>query len=226
MRIQSWSGAAQNAGSASLTVTSMSAVSAGNKIHVFVSVDSSTQTINSVQDQNANNWTLLKTATNTSQVTVAWYFLDVPAGDVGSTLSITVTAANTNASIAILCIEESGELAGNTTAAADGTPGNTGADNNTPTAPSYSSAASGEDGFVVIGDWGGGFTFTAPSGLTADANSINGSGTGNILVAPFTTTGGAESHTFTVAGATSWVQFVGAMKSGTPPTPVGYWSGS
>lgn len=198
-------------GQTSLGATFGSTVSAGNKIIVAASVDTSTRNFVGVSD-GTTSWTNLAVTTIVNQVSVGLWALDVPAGDVGTKPTLTVTSDSASSSLAILVMEYSGLLAGNTSAMLDGTIGTVNAFSSTPTAPTYASAVVNELLLEVIGDWGAAQTFTAPGGFTADANSVNASGIGNILAARANSTGGTESDTYTVSGNTAWGQILVAFK--------------
>jgi hypothetical protein len=214
-RVQSVGGVGLSVTSKSVTFTTAN-VSAGNKLIVAASVDSSTQsfaTTNPCWD-GTNAFTQIATATIASGVRVTVWALDVPAGDVGTKPTITVTASISGASLAVLAMEFSGLATGNTTAMVDGTPGTNTGTTTTIASPTYSSTAVNELLIEIIGDWGAGVTFTVPTSSTGDTNNQNTSSTGDILAAWKNSTNGAESMAYTVGGATDWGQLLVAFKLG------------
>lgn len=166
--------------------------------------------------------TALATVTNGSpnfQLT-ALYAMDVPAGDVGTAPTLTVTTnASANFSPSMLIQEVSGLLPGNTTAMMDGTPGTSvGTASPTPN-PSYASTAAGEYLVCIYGDEGVSVTFTDPSGYTGDAHAVNASGNADIDVARKNSTGGTETGQYTLSGSSVYGVILGAFKLAAQPSP-------
>lgn len=102
-------------------------LSSGSKMLAWIVVDttSATTTISTVKDTAGNSFTQAATPVSGSSGGATQgmlYFLDVPAGDVGGTTTITATFTGAAAMMAILIQEVPGLLAGNTTACMDGSP--------------------------------------------------------------------------------------------------------
>lgn len=208
--------ASHQAPSGNCSVTTSAAVSSGTKLiaYVMVSASSGSEPVTSVKDAAANTWTRLKSVQDSS--TTGWlelFALDTPAGDVGSTVTLTATCT-TNFGVNMLVQEVSGLLAGNTSAMLDGTPAtNSGASTGPATTSAYSSAVTGEFLVAMMGDPGFSITVTDSSGYNADRNNINGSSTANLLVDYKASTGGAESASFTLTGGSDhWTTMLGAFQ--------------
>lgn len=211
-RVQSVSGNTLSSLTEGIAFTTAN-VTLGNKIIVAVGVDSGSQSCVGVSD-GTNAFTNLGTALQTSQVQTTLWALDVAAGIAGTKPTITATAGNSTSSIAVLAMEFSGLLAGNTSAMIDGTAGTNAGATTTIASPTYSSTAANELLIEVIADWGGGATctYTIPAGFTGDANNINSSSTGAVLAAWNNSTGGSESNHYTLAATDSWGQIQVAFK--------------
>ena len=210
-----WSLVQSNGNSASgvtsLAVQYASNVAAGNKL--IASAVTSPGTISSVKDGAGNSFTQLATVTNSGAPTVvtALFALDVPAGDVGTRPTITVTVS-TSAGLALVIEEVSGLLAGNTTAMLDGTAG-TATGTTSPTAnPTYSSTALNEYLVTVFGDQGNNVTYTVPATFTDDAHSINTSFNADNSLAHKNSTNGAETAQYTLNAGDEWATLMVAFK--------------
>ena len=216
--LQSATGAV--AGSGNCTVTpSTASLSSGSKLIVVVSLDSNTVTVpTTVKDAAANSFTSIgSVAYPSGQGGLSFWALDTPAGDAGLKPVITCTNGTNFGAVAGL-LEVAGLQAGSTTAILDGTAGH-----NTGTASpatitggtTYSSATAGEFLLGMAGDAGYGSTYTL-SGYSSAVNS--GSSNSAQLVAGYgNSTGGLESLSWAISGATTWGLLLVAFKLAAPP---------
>jgi hypothetical protein len=182
-------------------------------------------------DSHANNLTSLATVNlnNTAgSGTLTLFALDTPAADAGTAAAITVTRTSGNF-VALIIQEVSGLLTGNTSAMLDGTAATSfgSRSSGSQACGSYSSTASGEYLFAGYGDnENASMTIGTPTGSTtytreshsqqANANFASVAGYGS-------STGGAETASFTVSGSsaspngTIFVAFKLAPVAGGPP---------
>ena len=200
----SWSRlqSASHGATASTTVTATlpnNAV-AGSKIIAFIA-STITTAITSVQDAALNSLTVIEDVSGSAggNTQCAVYAMDTPAGDVGIKPAITVTGVTADWSV--LVMEVSGLAAGNTLAAmVDGTPAGV---QETPTTsqaqPAYRTSTAGEFLVSFLGDNGNSVTY-ALAGYTLDVNSINGNANNDVVVGYKSSTGAAESGTWTTSG--------------------------
>jgi hypothetical protein len=188
-------------------------VSAGTKLIVLIGCGGSTPTLTSVQDGSGNNFTqgaFIKGSVSLGTI-AALYFLDTPAGSVGTKPTVTVIWSS-NQDTTVTLLELSGLLPGNTTACLDGTPGTVQA---TETAsfsqPAYSSSVANEFLISYTCDNGGGVTGTRPAGYTDATTGPGSSGSSldfntssatNSMLCYKNSTGGAESGNWGFAGGT------------------------
>lgn len=202
----------QSASARSLNVLSLgvtlAALGAGHAVLAAVSVDSATQTITGVSD-GTHAFVLLDSVTFPSGVGVYLYGY---LGSTGATPTITATSDNAGASIAILAWEDDNVNPGTTLATLADVVNQNSGNTATVAALTATAAAAGEEEVAIAGDWGQGITWTVPAGMTGDANNLNGSSIGSIMVAYGTTTGAAESHGYTVSAATTWGQILAMLK--------------
>lgn len=222
----SWSHLQSNsAANASCTYTSN--LSAGTKLIAVTTVFATT--CPSVKDGANNSFTKLASVlmnNNSGKGEVALWAMDTPAGDVGTTPTIT---QGSGSSFTTLLIQEvSGLLAGNTSAMLDGTAGTSFAAASTSLAcGTYGSAAANEYLVAVYGDdqTTGGVHPTAASGsatYTLDAANIASGSAECSAVAYGNSTGGTETCTFTLSSANSNDQgtiFVAFKLAGGAATP-------
>lgn len=196
-RLQSKANGAINASSVSATFTSN--VSAGTKLIAWVIGDNNTSfSVSSVKDGAGNTFTSIASTGFSNSVLGSCYAIDTPAGDVGTTPTITVTVSATVADVSVLIQEISGLAPGD---AHDGTPGTSTAVAAASVAqPAYTSSAANEYLATFFGDDGQGQTATVPSGYTADASNVTSSSADAICVGFKNSTGGAESGTWTFTG--------------------------
>ena len=193
-------------------------LSSGTKIIAAVSVPYGT--VSGVSD-GTNSLTLIGRKTVTNLLDVSLWAMDTPAGDVGTKPTITATLTN-SAQSSVLIQEVSGLLPGNTTAMADGTPGsNTGTGGASTGSPAYTSTASNEYLVSVYGDDGGPETFTKPTALTADANSVNANSYDDIAIAYGNSTNGTEAGSWALAGTSAdWATLLVAFQLAAAGTPI------
>jgi hypothetical protein len=196
----------------SVSATFASNVSAGNKIIVAASIGgTAAPAITSVKDGAGNNWTQLGAASE-GNARVYLYALDVPAGDVGTTPTITATWSGSGGGIGLVIQEVSGLLPGNTTAMIDGTAATLTGTTASTGSPSYSTGAASEYLVSVYGDFGTGFTVVVAGGWTGDAHNVNGSMNSNCLIEYKNSTGGSETDGFTTADTGGWAIVEAAFK--------------
>ena len=180
----------------------------------------SSPAITSVKDAAGNTWTELASVSYSTNVLVALFALDVPAGDGGTkpTLTVTITASGGN-SIGMVLQEVSGLLAGNMSAMADGTPGTATGTASPTTLPSYASHAAGEYLVLVYGDEGNGTAWTKPSAYTG-ADGVNSSENNDIAIAYANSTGGTEAGQYTLSQSSEYGIILGAFKLAATAVPV------
>ena len=178
-------------------------VQSGNKIIACVSGSGGTGTISSVKDGAGNTWTQIAASQTGTNPRAAIYALDVPAGDVGTkpTLTVTWSAA---IGTSILIQEVSGLLSGNTSAMADGTAGTKVGSTSSTGSPTYSSTASNEYLIACYGDIGNGVTVSTAAGWTADAHNVNADTSSNCMVQYKNSTNGSETNGYTGADGGGW----------------------
>ena len=203
--------------SGNCSVTTPSAVSSGTKLIAYLVVSVSTggvDPVTSVKDVAGNTWTRISSFQGSAaDQWQEWFALDTPAGDVGSTVTLTATIGPTNFGVDMLVQEVSGLLAGNTTAMLDGTPATNSASSTGPaTTGSYSSAASGEFLVAVTTDPGFSVNISDSAGYHTDANNINSSSTANIIVNYKASTGGSESASFALSATDEWATTICAFQ--------------
>lgn len=172
----------------------------------------------SVHDSNGNAFTAVDSFTTANQETHIWV-LDTPAGDVGTTPTVTATWTGTANGSAIVVQEVTGLLAG--TSCLDGTAGHSSANGANLTVAgssvalgAYSSAAAGELLVILWADSGDtiGSTGTTPSGYTADASNISSDSNDDVRVYYKDSTGGSESPAnITVAGGNNIFDYATAF---------------
>lgn len=196
-------------------------VSSGNKLIAVTSTSTqtgTTTTVATVKDGAGNSLTLVKRISAGGSpilCDVALWALDVPAGDVGTKPTLTATLSGGTANMGIVIQEVSGLAAGNTLAAMiDGTGGVlSGSALGATGSPSYASSVANEYLVAIEGDDGGPITWTAPSGLTVDANAVNSNGFSNTAIAYGNSTGGTEAGSWSLAGSTAeWGVILVAFK--------------
>ena len=229
-RIQSAKTAATMTGAATGTATFTTNLSSGTKIIAAVSVSvGSATTVSGVADGNGNSLTLIGRKTTASLQDTSLWAMDTPAGDAGTTPAITATLTGGTGQISIVIQEVSGLLSGNTTAMADGTLGSkNGTGGSSTGSPTYTSTASDEYLVSVYGDDGGPETWTKPSALTADANSINGNSYADCAIAYGNSTDAAEAGSWALTGTSAeWATLLVAFKlaSTSTITAADSWSG-
>lgn len=207
--------------SGSPAVAYSSALSAGTKLICCVSQDVNvTGTITSVKDTAGNSFTQLAIATYPStEGQLALYALDTPAGDVGTTPTITATLSSTFG-CSILIQEVSGLLAGNTTAMLDGTPAPATGTVTPATSGAYSTSAVGEYLLAIVGD--AGYTVSySQTGFTADPNNPAPNSAADLQVGFGNSAGGAESMSWAYSGTAHWGTLLAAFQlAGGAPAPV------
>ena len=204
-------------------------LTAGTKLVAWISISSSagTDPVTSIKDGAGNTftkgWFKETVATN---CWVEMYFLDTPAGDVGTKPTITATLT-TNFGSAMIIQEVSGLLVGNTTACLDGTAGlNTGSSTGPATSGAYSSTAANEWLAFAAGDPGFSVTFATPTtGYTASGQNTNASNLADLEVGWKNSGNGSESGSSTFTGgtadwATGLVAFKLAAGAGATDSPV------
>ena len=137
----------------------------------------------------------------TGSGTVSVWALNTPAGDVNGTPVITATSSSGTPEWSILIQEVQGLATGTTLAAlVDGTPGSVNG-TTSPLSPTTTTTLGANQYLLgIYGDNGNGATFTKPSNLTLDTNSINTSSTGDCGVAYGNTAGGGEVGSWTITG--------------------------
>lgn len=182
-----------------------------------------TTNVTGMQDGSGNVMIKIAAVTDAS-VDLELWAMDTPAGDIGTTPTITVSVspgANIN-----MLLEEVGNLAvGNTLAAMiDGIAG-TNISNNIaiPNNVAYSSTAVGEYLALLGADDGESITYTIPTGYVDDPNSINNVTSSALSIAHKSSTGGSESTHYTTSSTEpEWAQILVAFKSAgsTPPPAV------
>lgn len=181
-------------------------VSAGNKLICYIGVSfNTTLSVSSVKDAAGNSMTQVGfLADGTNTVAIAVYAMDVPAGDVGTAPTITVTLSRSS-DCSVDIQEVSGLAPGNTLAAMiDGTCATSSSAGGSSIAqPSYTSTAPNEFLVSVEADNGGPQTATQPSGYTLDAHAVNSNSFANICPSYKNSAGGAESGTWTFSGTTT-----------------------
>ena len=152
------------AGASTVTATFGTSTTAGTKIIAFLITDIA-NTVTSVQDASLNNLTQIGLISGSAGggSLGAVYAYDTTAGGINPAIKATV---GTSGGLALLVMEVSGLLAGNTTAMADNIAG-IGKVQETPVSPqaqpAYSSTVSGEMLFSYLGDNGNSVTWTVPS---------------------------------------------------------------
>jgi len=215
-RLQSKSAAASTS---SVAVTMGTALSSGSKLVAFVGF--AQPAVASGVSDGTNSFSQILAFASGNQKTYI-YVLDTPAGDVGTTPTITATSTGTANGNALLVMELSGLTTGTTAGAClDGTAGTGGGSNQSPgsyTVPAYSSTALNEFLVAVWSDNGDttGVPLTAtPSGFTNDANSISNNGADDLSVVYKNSTNGAEGGGTWTAGGThnfDLAQYIVAFK--------------
>jgi hypothetical protein len=202
-------------GSTTLAVTfTASNVASGNTLVAYVSQDHNvTFTPSSVKDGAGNSFVQLGPTIDypSSEGALSVWALNVPAGDVGTKPTITVTVSSTFG-IAMVIEERSG-IATSTTSAGfvDGTMGTKTGTTSPATSGTYSSSASSEDLVAAVGDAGYSATFTQ-TGYTADSNPAP-SGNADLQVGYKSSSGGAESFSWAISGTSHWGSALFAFKT-------------
>jgi hypothetical protein len=193
---------------ASLAVAYGSALTGGTKLIAAVAVsngNSGQSTACTGISDGTNSFTQLASVSQAAGGFTTNFYLfarDTPAGDTGTTPTITASLSNSAGYGGILIQEVSGLLAGNTTAMLDGSAavngGNAVTNNFTASPAAYSSTVASEYLASVYGD-DGNTTWTAPGGYTADPNSLNANGVyTSLAIAYKNSAGGAESGSWSV----------------------------
>ncbi len=208
-------------------VTFTSNLASGGKILAAICVSNSSggvEPVSAVKDGAGNNLTKLKSVVLTGAVFVELWGCDTPAGDVGTTPTITATVS-TNFGATMLLQEVPGLLAGNTTAMLDGSASQNNGTASPATTGAYSSTAAGEYLIGIYGDPGDGVTVSNASGYTADTANVNANGFATLFVDYKSSTNGAESASWTMSGSavdgweTILVAFKLAAAGGSPAMP-------
>jgi len=225
------------AGSTGLTLTSpafTSNLTSGSKLIAWVTCTSSLS-ISTVKDSNGNSFSQVLAYTASANQFCWIYVLDTPAGDAGTTPTVTATYTGTNNGCALLVQEVTGLATGSTAAAVlDGTAGEANGTGTvspfTVTWGAYSSAVASEYLTGFYGDDGdtAGTNNTTPTGFTADTSNISNNGSNDLRIYYKNSTGGTESISNlspTQAGSScSWtsvfVAFKLAAAGGAPPARV------
>lgn len=205
-----------------LSVTLSTNLTSGSKLLAWLSWDNgNTLVFTSLQDTAGNNFTLvsgtLQNGNSGFGASGLWY-LDTPAGDVGSTTVITATF-NTTIDCALVVQEVSGLLTGS--AGTDGSAGDlTGSTTGSAQGPpTYASTASGEYLTYTLLDNGGTTGFAGPSGYNADANNQL-SANSSVNVYYKSSTGTTETGTFTPgSGSLGWNMVMVAFKLAATSSP-------
>ena len=179
-------------------------VSSGSALLAFIQVNTPVPgSIVSVEDGSSNAFTKVIDFENGDEplCILSMWMMATPSGDVGTKPVITATSSSPGSWAGGLLVQEVGGIQ----AAADGSAGSTYGQNGLPYSTgsaTYSSTASGEYLVSYYCDMAqNGQTWTAPSGWTADPNSFNSSSNpngGNIAVAYKSSTGGAETGSWSV----------------------------
>jgi hypothetical protein len=230
-------------GGTTLAATFGIALTAGSKLIAYVSQDGNgtSGVVSSVKDGAGNSFNLMVDISGSADSfleDVSVWELDTPAGDAGTTPTITVTVS-VSAEITMIVEEVTGLQPGTTPAVvldlattAAGTVNESNGAPSTLPQPAYSSTVSSEFLVTVYGDNGNGNDITVPSGYTADTNN-NGTGSNtNLCVGYKNSTGGAESGSWTItagSGATGCCMVVvafqlagsGTAAQGSPATGAG-----
>ena len=212
----SWLQSASNTGTgvSSIAATFTTAnLTSGTKLIAVVGNDQGgvSATTSTVKDGAGNSFTKLATIQGSTggPVEVTLWAIDTPAGDAGTKPTITATFSAASGG-SILVQEVSGLLAGNTSAMLDGTAATLQA--TTVLAgqaqPSYSSTASNEYLVACFGDNGGPETYTVPGGYTADTAGQNNNSNADTVIAYKSSTGGAESGTWTFTGTATGAGYI------------------
>jgi hypothetical protein len=216
-RLQS---ASHSASATTNPVTYPGKVQSGTKLIALVSTGAAS--ITSVKDGAGNTFTALATIHGSTggSVTVGLYALDTPAGDVGTTPTITATVPATGDDQSILVQEVAGLAVGATAVLMlDGTAGTSQATTTASQAqPAYTSSL--PNGYLVacFGDNGGPETWTVPAAYTADANGVNNNSTADVVIAYKNSSPGAETGTWAFSGThTGGAYIVAAFKIAPPP---------
>lgn len=204
--LQSASHTAASSSTASVTLGS-NCTSGSTLIATVCATNSLGNATTSVKDGAGNSFVKIVNIPEASASgDLSLWALNTPAGDAGTTPTITATNGATCFHLAILVQEVSGIVTSSTSAGfTDGAAGTSTA-NLTPTSgatvgpPAYSTSAAGEYLAYVFGELdGAAWTWTAPGGYTADPNSINSTTTGDLAVAYKNSTGGTETGSWTIA---------------------------
>ena len=222
------------AGSA-VSATYGSNLTSGSKLIAVVTVFATTTS--TVKDGAGNSFTKLASVglnNNTaSNGELSLWAIDTPAGDAGTTPTITATPASASGFYAILIQEVSGLLAGNTTAMLDGTAGTSFANSSTSLAcGAYSSTAANEYLVALYGD-DQNTDGTIPSSVSGSATyTLDASNLGSheaVAIAYGNSTGGAETATFTIPANTNdqgtilvAFKLAGGTVTSGPPLPQQY----
>lgn len=207
---------------AAASVTYTSNVASGTKLIACVCADlnPSFDSISSVKDGAGNTMTQVANLAVTTVAQIAIYAMDTPAGDVGTTPTITATTTN-NFGLAVLIQEVSGLLAGNTTAMVDGTAGSTSGTTTPATSGAYSSTAANEYLVGLVGDPGNNSTYTQ-TGYTADPNNVAANTAADLQVGYTNSSNGSESLSWSYSSGTgTWATLLIAFKLGGPVATVG-----
>lgn len=208
-RVQSV-GSGYSSGTSGTSVTNTwtlgSTPTTGNKIIVVVGMsvaNSSSESITSVKDGNANSLTQAWAKANTNNCWCYCYFYDVPATP-STAITIVFSKLTGVALDAAAVVQEiSGLTAGNTTACLDGT-ASTHTGTATPSGTSgYASTATNEYLISGFGDFGGPNNVSL-TGWSLDTNSVNNSSTCDAVVAYKNSTGGSESDSWTIGAGDEW----------------------
>jgi hypothetical protein len=212
--IQSASAASSGIATTKAVTFATANLSSGTKIIALVSASSGTPSITSVKDGAGNTLTLITSVTLAGKGITGLFAMDTPAGDVGSKPTITATLG-VSGETSILVQEVSGLATGNTVAAMiDGTSGHvSGLGGSSTGSPSYTSSTTSEYMVACYGDDGGPETWTAPSGLTADAASVNSSSQADVAIAYGNSTGGTEAGSWAITGSSAdWIAILTAFQ--------------
>lgn len=181
-----------------VAVTLTSTPTTGHKIIVGSVMSGDSGTGSTCKDSNSNSLTALGsigTGLNGSMA-LNLFAYDVPASP---SSTFTVTLPLSKADKAIMALEVSGLVTGNTSAMLDGTAG-TGVGFQVVPTVTYSSTAVNELLIELYGDNGGPMTYTAANSYTDGGNGLNASSTTDINFFWKNSTNGSEADGFTLSG--------------------------
>jgi hypothetical protein len=224
--IQAASGAQISGATLGVAYTTANLTSGTKLIAVTACAGTAASTTAAVKDAALNAMTKLASVSgigSTTNLEVALWAMDTPAGDVGTKPTLTATLSNSAGSSGMVIQEVAGLAVGSTLAAMiDGTPGTGTAQSSSTVAPSYNSSVANEYLVSVVGDWGDGSTWAQPAGYSGP-DGVNSSGDNDVLIAWKGSTGGVESGNWTggASASTLWGAILCAFKlAGAAPASV------